>query len=72
MSLICMLNLSSIIFLWVLGVCVCVCVCVLFIYIIPISIICVWQEKPSLIASNQQICDFYKWVIFEKKNHCGK
>ena len=49
------LTLSSVIFLWVFGVCVCVfvCVCVLFIYTISIIIICVSQEEPSLIASNQ-------------------
>ena len=34
-------------------------VCVLFIYIISISIICVSQEELSLIASNEQIYDFY-------------
>ena len=50
----------------------CVCMCVLFIYTISISIIYVSQEEPSLIASNQQIYDFYKWIIFEKKRHCGK
>ena len=44
----------------------------LFIYTISISIICVSQEEPSLIAPNQQIYDFYKWVSFEKKRHCGK
>ena len=38
----------------------CVCMCVLFIYTISISIIYVSQEEPSLIASNQQIYDFYK------------
>ena len=55
-------------------VCVCVCVCVLllFIYAISVCIICVSQEVPSLAASNQQIYDFYKWIIFEKKRHCGK
>ena len=37
-----------------------------------ISIICVSQDKPSLIASNQQIHDFFKLMIFEKKRHCGK
>ena len=26
----------------------------------------------SLIASNEQIYNFFKWVIFEKKKHCGK
>ena len=31
------------------------CVCVLFTYTISISIICVSQEEPSLIASNQQM-----------------
>ena len=36
------------------------CVYVLFIYAISISIICVLQEEPSLIASKQQIYDFYK------------
>ena len=52
--------------------CVCVCVCVLFIYTISISIICVSLEELSFIESNQHIYDFYKWVIFEKKRHCGK
>ena len=51
---------------------VCVRLCVLFIYTISISIICVSQEEPSLIACNQQICDFYNWIIFDKKRHCGK
>ena len=64
------LTLSSVFFQY-LSVCL-VCVCVLFIYTISISIICVSQEKPSLIASNQQIYDIYKWIIFEKKRHCGK
>ena len=48
------------------------CVCVLFIYTVSISIICVSQEEPNLIASNQQMYDFYKWIIFEKESHCGK
>ena len=59
-------TLSSVTIFWVFGVvCVCVCVCVcisvymLFIYTIFISIICVLQEKP-------------KWIIFQKKIHCGK
>ena len=43
----------------------------MFIYNISISIICVSKDKPSLIASNQQIYDFYMW-IFEKKRYCGK
>ena len=42
---------SSLIFLSVFGV------CVLFVYTISITIICVSQEGPSLIASNQQIYD---------------
>ena len=42
-------------------------VCVLFVYTISISIICVSQEEPSLIAPNQQMYDFYKRIIFEKK-----
>ena len=33
----------------------CACVCVLFIYTISISIICISQEEPSLIVSNQQM-----------------
>ena len=33
-----------------------------FIYTIYISIVCVSQEEPSLIASNQQMYDFYKWI----------
>ena len=52
-----------------LGVC---CVCVLFIYATSTSIICVWQEELSFIASNQQIYDLHKWVIFEKKKHFRK
>ena len=61
-------TLSSVTIFWVFGVvcvCVCMCVCVcisvymLFIYTIFISIICVLQEKP-------------KWIIFQKKMHCGK
>ena len=35
-------------------------VCVLFTYTISISITYVSQEQPILIASNQQIYDFYK------------
>ena len=35
------------------------CAC-LFIYSTSIIIICVSQEEPSLIASNQQAFDFYK------------
>ena len=45
--------------------------CVLFIYTISISIICVSQAEPSLTASNQQIHDFYKCIIFLKRRHCG-
>ena len=30
-----------------------------------------FHEKNS-IKSNQQIYDFYKWVVFEKKRHCEK
>ena len=66
-SLLFILTLSSVIFLWVFGV----CMCVRFFYNISISIICVSKDKLSLIESNQQIYDFYKW-IFEKKRHRGK
>ena len=39
----------------------CVCLCFfLFIYTISIGIICVSQKEPSLIASNQQMYNFYK------------
>ena len=63
---------------WV-GVCVCVCgwvcVCVgacvrahaLHLQHFYHYYVCVSQEEPSLIASNQQIYDFYKRIIFEKK-----
>ena len=55
---------------------VCVCVSgwvgVLFIYTIFSSIIRVLQEELNLITSNQQIYDFFKLVIFEKKRNCGK
>ena len=44
----------------------------LFVYTISISIICVSQEECSFIPSNQQMCDFYKWVIFKKKRLCEK
>ena len=47
-------------------------VCVLFIYTISISIICVLQGKPSIIAPNQQIYDLCKWIILEKERRCGK
>ena len=45
-----------------------VCVCVLLIYSISISTLCVSWEERSLNETNQQICSFYKWVIFESKN----
>ena len=56
------------------SVCVCVCVCVcacvcmyaLFIYTNSIGIICVSKDEHSLIASNQQIYDFYKWFSKRK------
>ena len=44
-----------------------VCVFVLFIYTISVSIIYVSREEISVTASNQQIYEFYKRVIFEKK-----
>ena len=47
-------------------------VCVLFIYTILISIICVSQEEPSLIASNEQIDTFYKCVVFKYKRYYGQ
>ena len=56
---------------WRVYVCMGVFVC-LFIYTISISIFCVSQEEPILVASNQQIYDFYERIIFEKKRHCGK
>ena len=59
------LTLSSVIFLWIFGVCV-----FLFKYTISTSIICVSLKELTLIASNQQIYDFYKWEILEKKKHC--
>ena len=31
-----------------------------------------FPQEPSLTASNQQIYNFYKWIIFEKKRYCGK
>ena len=59
------LTLSEVIFLAVWGV------CVLFIYTISLSIHCVSREGLTLLESNQQICDFYKWVIFKKQSHFG-
>ena len=47
--------------------------CVYFVYLHHFyQYFCVSHEELSLIASNQQICDFYKWIIFEKKIHWGK
>ena len=48
--------------------------CILFIYTISFSIFCVSQEETTLIASNQQINDFYKsmWKINFTSQHCGK
>ena len=51
----------------------CVCVCVMFTYTTFISIICVWQEEPSLIASNQlmnnlQVNAFWKDKTLWKVN----
>ena len=46
--------------------------CVLFVYTISVSILCVSRQGRSLIESNQQICGFYKGVIFEKQRHCVK
>ena len=33
-----------------------------------LQVVCVSQEEFTLIESNQQICDFYKTVIFENKD----
>ena len=38
------------------------CVCFVYLHHFTISIICVSQEE--IIASNEQIYTFYKWVIF--------
>ena len=45
---------------------------VLFIYTISVTIIFASQEEPSFIASNQQLYDFYEWIIFGKKKYCWK
>ena len=45
-------------------------VCACF-FIHTVSVI-VSQEEPSPTTCNQQIYEFYKLVIFEKKRHCGK
>ena len=58
-------------------------VSLIFILTNPFHVIFLWlfdvlyyhfvlQEEASLIASNQQTYDFYKWIIFEKKRHSGK
>ena len=67
-SLIFILPLSNVTFFWVFGVCVCVC----FVYCLFTPFLSVLFVFHSLIASNQQIYDFYKRIIFEKKRHCGK
>ena len=64
-SLIFVLTLSSVIFLWVFGVCVCVCLFCLFTPFL--LVLFVSQEEPCLLASNQYEYDFYKWIMFEKK-----
>ena len=46
-----------------------VVVCVLLIYAVSLSILCVSWEELSHSESNQQICDFYKPVTFEKQRH---
>ena len=61
------LTLSSVIFLWVLGV----HLCCLFIYTISVSILCVRWEELRLIESNQQIYAFCKRLFFEKQRRCG-
>ena len=43
----------------------------LFICIISITILCVSREELSLLESNQQIYDFYNWVIIQcNRNSC--
>ena len=66
-SLIFILPLPNVTFFRVFGVCVCVCFVCLFTPFL--SVLFVFH---SLIASNQQIYDFHKRIIFEKKRHCGK
>ena len=51
--------------------CVCVRACVLFIYTISISTNCISQEEFSFVASNQQIYNFYKSVIFDISELCN-
>lgn len=46
-----------------------VCLCALLIYTITTRILCVSQEGLGLFESNKQLCDFSKWVIFEKQRH---
>ena len=52
-------------------VCVCVCVCMCF-YLFPTVLSVSAPFLPSLIASNQLIYDFCKWVIFEEKRQISK
>ena len=47
-----------------------VCVCV-FVYLFAPALSVSAPFLLSLIASNQLIHDFCKWVIFEEKRHCG-
>ena len=56
-----MLTLSKVIFLCLCGV------CILLIYLTSITILCVSQERLSLVESNQQIYDFYMCVILKSK-----
>ena len=55
--------------IWCVCVCVCVCVCMCF-YLFPTVLSVSAPFLPSLIASNQLIYDFCKWVIFEEKRQC--
>ena len=34
-------------------------------------ILCVSWEELNVTESNQQICDLYQSLIFEKQKHCG-
>ena len=53
-----------VIFIWVSCL---VYMYVFFIYTISICILCVLQKELSFTESNQQVCDLYKRVIFQKQ-----
>ena len=47
------------------------CTCVCFIYLYQFYQCFDSRENLQSYESNHQVCNFCKWVIFEKRRHCG-